>query len=144
MTEQHENIAPSDRNAILLLADDCREETGGKMTLLGYMPGAVFEVGAKAGEAAPSAPDVLQSLAVIMVFPDGGGEFTLRVSLIDPNGKDRFQGVAPQAIKKALDGPMNVILAIKPFPVVVGDYKLSIHLDDYEYNRLFKVRRQGA
>ena len=139
---KNEKIYPTDAKTLLLLADDVRQEVDGKVTLMGYMPGDTLTLGPQPPTSAPQ--EALQSLAMIVVFQDGAGEFELLVSLIGPDGKDRFAGSVKQTVRKNTDGAMNVNLVMRPMFVHVGTYHLTVSLDDRTYKRSFLMKRSGT
>lgn len=134
---QQAKAYPTDANTLLLLCDDIRQELGGKLTLMGYMPGASF----KLGPVTEPGIEMLQSLALLVVFQDGAGDFQLGASLTDPQGVNRIPTTQTQLIHKNDDGTMNVNLTLRPFPVQLGTYRLTVSLDDRKYTRSFVMER---
>lgn len=77
----------------------------------------------------------------MMIFQDGLGTFNLQVSLATPDGEEMLKDNKPQSVKKLPDGALNVNLVMKPFPVKLGTYNLTVSLDDREYKRSFSMVR---
>lgn len=79
---------PSKRGVRLLVAEDVRQEIGGKFSLLGLFAGEKILV---AGEMPPGSPPniafVLPSLAFVFVITEGEGRFEGRFKFIAPDRK---------------------------------------------------------
>lgn len=136
---QKQKVFPSDGASVLLLSDDVRQEVGGKLTLIGYMPGHILKLEPKPADS--NAQEALQSLVILMIFQDGVGTFNLQVSLTAPDGDEILKGNKPQSVEKLPDGAMNVNLVMKPFPAKAGTYNLTVSLDDRDYKRSFSMIR---
>jgi len=130
---------PSDETTKLVIADDVRQEQGGKVTILGIYSGSVINVSLtmpsiNSINLAPALP----SLAFLWWFADGEGHFNMTASVTDPNGTIMFN-LPNTNVQKNPDGDMNIMMKVAPFPLIAGEYKCSITLDQQEYRRSFKI-----
>lgn len=125
-------------NVRILVAEDIREEVGGKHTLLGIFGGDDIQF-VRSSEMAEAAGPSLPSLVIYVIFSGGEGEYATRVELLAPS-KGKIVGAPPFPTKK--DASTNLILMAKflnvPFPES-GDYAVRVWLDDHEYQLKLKV-----
>jgi hypothetical protein len=125
---------PSDERTYFLIGEDVRLEPGGKFTVIG---------GAGAGEIqVPQLPKegaVFGSLTFLFSFTDGEGDFVAEVGLRGP-AEMEFPKPGPGNVVKQPNGYMNVIHKVAPFPVVLGNYTVSVILDGALYSRQFQIK----
>src|SRR3990170_6853318 len=84
-----------------LIADAIREETGGKLTVMGLYAGNDIRL---QGPLPTEIPDgmkgiAIPSLAILAIITDGHGEFRTQFYLYDPNDKLLGQGAASKLSK---------------------------------------------
>jgi hypothetical protein len=128
---------PTNEGLTFLVAEDSREEVGGKFTLMGYAPGGDLIVQVGAEGASPKM--LLSSLCLFCSFTDGIGKFAMTVTLLDPSGKN-VMGDLKQEVEKKPEGALTINLNLKPFAFSFGKYRLIIALDDTPYERTFSIR----
>lgn len=125
-----------------LLADAIRQETGGKLTILGLYSGDIVQL---QGEYPKTLPDGqkeigIPSLAVLATFLDGHGKFKTSVTISDPTGKQLAKSL-PQEIEKSSEAPFNFILPFTPFPVrQLGQHHLILAIDKKKFSYFFTVK----
>lgn len=128
-----------------LLADGVREETGGKVTVLGLYSGddVVLQ-----GDLPPILPEgmlglALPNLSFLVVIKDGAGEFQVQYSLVDPMGGSIGRPNLEQTISKQKGIPTNIIVQVSPFPLSsFGRYKFLLEIDGRKFEYPFLVRHQ--
>lgn len=126
----------------ILVADDIRQEQGGKLTLVGVYSGnnIIFEL----PENAPAnARPVLPALSVYAAFLDGEGEYSARIDLLSPSDQI-LVSAGPFPAKKSLDE--NMILNCRWAPVNFpqdGKYTIKVSLDDREFKYVLDVKESS-
>jgi hypothetical protein len=81
------NKAPSRRGVRFFLAEDVRQETGGKFSLLGVFAGEKIFVSGTPPEVPSTIAFGLPSLAFVFVLTEGEGRFEGRFRLVAPDRK---------------------------------------------------------
>ena len=128
-----------------LLADAIRQEAGGKLTLLGLYAGDEVVL---QGELPDVVPDgmkgvAIQGLTVLIMIPDGHGEFQCRFQLFDPTGDLLIDGRAAVTVNKQKGIASNLLFPISPFPVPqFGRYRVLCDLDKRSFEYSFVIRHQ--
>jgi hypothetical protein len=124
---------PSDEKFVFLLADDFRQEVGGKLTILGLYPGSGINVEQNLTSV------TLQSLSNILIFQDGHGIFSVKIQMIDPDDNILLESDYGQ-ISKDKDVNMVIVARVAPFKVPrMGRFKSVLFLDGRRYERLFPI-----
>lgn len=120
------------KNVYFLLADDVREEKNNKVSIIGAFTGDDILVhDPQPGKAIPS-------LALLVIFKNGEGEFDIEMDVLSPSSKKLGKGVEFPGIQ--MKAGINHSLLIK-FPNFVvpefGVYKFRFSFDKgekvYEY-----------
>ncbi len=127
-----------------LLADAVREETGGKLTLLGLYTGDEVVLQGTLPVDTPKGMKgiALQGLTILVLIVDGYGEFNVQIQVYDPTGAPIGES-SKDTLVKVKDVPQNMLLPITPFPVrAFGRHRLEIQLNNRKYEYLFTVRHQ--
>jgi hypothetical protein len=126
--------APTDSNIKFIIADDIREEQGGKFTAVG-----MFTSGIKLLQPAPNA--VLASIAFLWIVSDGDGSWHATVTVKDPNRKEMLKKEVGNVTK--LPGQvMNILIRLLTFPVgLLGTYEVTLDLDGTAFTRTFTVEK---
>lgn len=137
-------ILPTDSNIKFLIADDIREEVGGKFSILGYYPSNILQLSVPSTPPLPTTATVgalvIPSLTILWSFTDGAGEYSAKISIKDPAGQDLINA-APQNIIKNDTGEMNMIMKISPFIVnAKGSFECTAELDKVKYTRHFIIQ----
>lgn len=126
---------PSDFDT--LMADDIRQEIGGKVTLVGFFIGneIVLPKDAKPG------PDIaLAKLAFLTRLKDGDGTWNGKWSISGPGNIEIIKSPKDFSVKKVA-GEMHGVLTVLPLKVPkVGDYKYVLELDDRPYEYRFHIK----
>lgn len=128
---------PSKRDIRFLLAEDIRQETFNKSSLLGLIPGERFMV---AGPPPPGAPPnvafALPSLAFFFIITGGEGTFNGRFRILGPDKKTVI-------IDMSTDKPIEIspqkaavfATAAKPFVGPgFGTYSVQLELDKAKFS----------
>ncbi len=105
------------KQARFLLAEAIRDEAAGKVSLLGlYSTDEVVVQGPLPAVVPEGMHGVaLQSLAILVIFVDGYGEFHVKFEFYDPDGK-RFRPDLEAPITKVKGAGHNLALALVRFP----------------------------
>jgi hypothetical protein len=120
---------PEDHQVIFLPCDDVRQEAAGKVSLLGMYSGGEIIV-----YAPPNEQTVLPSLSFLFVVMGGQGTFQTRFEITDPNNNPVVNHPMANSVKNA-NAALNIIIRMTPFPVVFGQYRVRLQLDDQSYHR---------
>lgn len=129
---------PKNENLILMLAEDIRQEVGGKLTILGFA-GANhlkipknFDVPKDALMAIP--------LNFLFQFTDGLGKFSSKIIINDPNGTPLLESALMPA-EKVPDGYMQIILKVPQFVFKdTGTFECIVDLDGAkQYSKKFSI-----
>ena len=124
---------PSDVAVNFLLAESIRQETGGKLTIIGYYPGNQLLIPKETKQ-------LVTSIAFVFIALDGDGTFSTAVSLTAPSGKAIFKNEFLQNSVKHPGQPLSVLLAVQPFVTdETGTFDVTLHLDNATYRRSFTV-----
>jgi hypothetical protein len=129
---------PSDSKTQFFLCDDVREEKGGKLSLIGFMPEPRLIV--QGYDPKVNEDGQVPGLTILMIFHDGVGKFATSLSLVSPSGKEIASPEMIAQTEKHEDGPMNIIINFRPFPIDIGIHKFTVTFDDkYRYERTFEM-----
>ncbi|MBI4190668.1 MAG: hypothetical protein HY525_09040 [Betaproteobacteria bacterium] len=132
MTKQY----PSDDKMLFLISDDVREETGGKVTVLGLSVATELIVPKQDHQNA-----AIASMAFLFGITDGEGVFKSEFSIIDPDNQAVLKGNALASEVEKLPGRnANLVFKLIPFKYKLGPYRVILKLDDRAYERKFKIR----
>ncbi len=134
---------PTHEKTVFLLCEDVRHEGGGKFSLLGVISSNHITTERRPEDAGKEGAQAMPSLTFVFIFRDGEGEFTLRVGVISPDGKE----LAPSESriqKKEPDEALNSIFKLAPFVVIPGKYKTYLLLDNERYEYEFVVQEKKA
>lgn len=133
------NVHPKDIQ--FLLADAVRQESGGKLTLLGFYSGHTVILQDPIPKDIPDHVHgiALPGLTIVATIFDGHGMFDGQFCLFSPSGIPLGKGeTAP--IEKQKNVPSNLIFPIHPFPVPeFGTYRIVLKLNRHEHEFAFKV-----
>jgi len=130
-----------------LLADAVREESGGKLTILGLYSGDQLVLQGPLPKAVPKGFKgmALPGLTVLVMISDGHGEFECRFQIFDPNDALLGDGKALILVNKQKDVASNLLFPITPFPITAfGRYRVLCKLDGRSYEYAFQIRHQNA
>ncbi len=130
--------------ANFFLADSVREESGGKLTLIGFYSGNELILNGPLPKKLPADAQsiALPGLSILITFFGGKGKFSLDIQLFDPKGIE-FAPAHRSEISIETPGAQNVILPIIPFPIkAFGKYMLRVKLDKQSYDYEFIVRHR--
>lgn len=134
------NVLPKRVN--FLLADQIREEAGGKLTIIGlYANDEIILL----GDLPEELPIGLQGLAlpalsILVQLKDGIGNYNGEAQVIDPNGKPL---IIPAKLTISLKENVwsNLIVPFVPFPLPkFGLYTFELKLDNKKYKYTFTIR----
>ena len=107
---------PSKRDVRLILAEDVRQEMGGKLSLMGVMPGERFLVGGKPPPGLENVTFSLPSLAFVFVIGGGEGKAEGRFKVVAPDKRTTIVDVPMEKpIEMSGDKPTVFATASKPF-----------------------------
>lgn len=133
-----DKIFPTDERAQFFLCEDVREEKGGKLTLIGFMPEPKVIV--HGYDPKVNKDGHIGGLAFLLTFHDGQGKFATNISVKDPSGVELANSEQILETEKLEDGPMNIIVLSRPFPINPGIHKFSVTLDGaHRYERTFQI-----
>jgi hypothetical protein len=119
---------------LFLLADFCREESGGKFSVLGLYAGGAMLV----PKDRPT-PHVMP-LALIFLVTSGAGTFKPTVEVKDPAGKSMLQVPLVEQAKPG-DAAATIILQFANLVLPeLGQYTVILTLNGVEFRRSFVVR----
>ena len=127
---------PEERHLTFVVCEELRQETGGKVSLLGVYGGEEILVIAPPGEA-----PILSGIGFYYCFGGGEGTFAARFELTDPHGTQVISNPVGQLVKRP-DGALNVMVQLRPFPTAYGVYRARLYLDDRAYERTLRVTRR--
>jgi hypothetical protein len=130
MTKQ----VPPPKHDLFIVADNVREETGGKLTIIGAF--SFGEVQLAKGTPLPAAI----TLSLYMAFKDGEGTFDASLALMDPAGQQL--GVFNFGkITKNPGAPLNLIVNLPVFLVTqLGRFLVEAKLDGKTYQDSFILK----
>lgn len=139
--ESGTKIIPS--SARFYLAEDIRQESDGKQSLLGLYADDRITLGLNPGVPEPSLsePAMFEGFAILCVLDQAFGQYTLDVRMTSPSGAtivhQRGGGVAAKIV-----GTLSFGAKFKPFPVSeFGEYTYTVTVDGTEYEYKFKVAK---
>jgi hypothetical protein len=122
---------------LCIVCDDARAEVGGKLTVLGFMPGSKIEV-------PPGRSTISINLTFIFVFEDIVGSFSGTFTLTGPNG------VIGQTVPMppATHNTPNTLVSVYQFkptpPIPLGNYVARVVMNDRTYEKKFEIRTLPA
>jgi hypothetical protein len=134
------NKVPSKRGVRFLLAEDVRQEAGGKFSLLGVFPGEkIFVGGSLASGTPPNVAFVLASLAFVFIVTEGEGRFDGRFIVIAPDGKTAVADTKIDGIE--IRGQISTVgSAAKPFiGPSFGTYTVQLEIGSAKFKFSFDV-----
>jgi len=122
-----------------LLAEDVRQETGGKFTISGlFTANAVLLTGANAK---PGAARI--SLAALVTLFGGHGEFEVHTAVLSPAGKMLEQNTQTATLERRQ--ALSLVFKWAPFAVAeFGDYKLRVRLDEKPFEFPFYIGTEAS
>lgn len=129
---------PTNDKVIFLLADDIRQELGGKLTILGYVPSnIVYVLPETAREAEREGKRMSTSFTIVFSILDGSGSVMSRIGFTAPGGSEMWGGeAAPVNLTPGVSRTM--ILKVIGFEFVEGEYTAHLRLNDRSYERAFR------
>jgi hypothetical protein len=122
---------PSKRDVKFLLAEDVRQETLNKSSLLGLMAGERFAVWAPPDGAPPGVAIALPSLAFFFVITGGDGTFPGRLKIVAPDKKTVLVDTPAEKPFELAPGKACVF-ALKARPFIgpaFGTYSVQLKVD---------------
>ncbi len=124
--------------ARIIIAEDVRQEVGGKQTVVGIYAGDDIRF-QRPRDLPEDARPSLSRFTVYAIFTGGEGEFVAKVEVVAPSGKIT-SSAGPFQAKKIKDTNMivNCTWAPMQFPEN-GKYKARILIDDKDYVQEFLV-----
>jgi hypothetical protein len=125
-------------SARILIAEDVREEIGGKHTIVGVFSGDDIRF-QRPKDLAKEARPTLGQLGTYALFTGGEGEYATKVELISPSGKI-VNSAGPFSSHKT--DAVNMIVSCTWAPIRFpenGRYKIRILVDDKEFTQEFSV-----
>ena len=124
---------PTNAKVDFLACESVREETRGKLTLMGYLAGSAINIPTSATMPAQI------PLAIIYVLLDGEGKFNCKLRIGLPTRKDVKDLDLPE-INKVPDKYHTVTINFLSFEIPeAGEYKFELVLDDEVYERSIRV-----
>jgi len=120
---------------IFIVADSVRQESGGKVSLLGVFAGGRIVIGSNQRLPAPI------PLAFYCLFSSGEGEFAAKAKIHTPSKGE----IGPFDLPGVTKIPNQSITMLLNFPIIVlpdlGKYVLEIFLDDKSYKDEFSLEQ---
>jgi hypothetical protein len=135
---------PTKRDVQFILSEDLRQEAPGKLSILGFMPGATIGVGGAPPKEIPGAAFVLQSLAFLFIISGGQGKFGGSLKIFAPGQKVAvFDAPIQRPIEKIKDHPAIFATGSKPFiGTAFGTYIIQLTLENSKFR--FPIRIEKA
>lgn len=134
------NKVPSKRGVRFILAEDVRQEDGGKFSLLGVFPGEkIFVGGTPVPGMPPNVAFVLASLAFVFIVTEGDGRFDGRFIVTAPDGKTAVSNTTFSDIE--IHGQIGTLgSAAKPFiGPSFGTYTVQLEIGSAKFKFRFDV-----
>jgi hypothetical protein len=126
-------VAPS-KLAFVIVAENIRQELGGKVTIIGAFLGGRIVLPKDAVFPATMA------LGFYALFDDGDGEFNTKVRLFNPDSDQMGPDIDLGKSTKFPNQSLGIIVNFPIFQVVkAGRYSIEIYLDDHVYKDGFAV-----
>jgi hypothetical protein len=98
-----------------ILAEEVRQETGGKFSLLGVFPGGRFAVAGPPPPGVGNAAIVLQSLAFVFIVEGGEGKQSGRFKILAPDKKTAVSDSPIEKLEMVGGRPLIFATGAKPF-----------------------------
>jgi hypothetical protein len=131
---------PTDDATLFFICESVRQEAHGKVSLLG-----LFTAGEILVPVGTPMPLILASLAFLIVFKDGEGQFSLTMSLFNPSEQPIVRQAKMPEIYKEPGKAHNVMINFAPFQTPeLGRFRVVVELDDRKYERTFLIREDAT
>jgi hypothetical protein len=116
-----------------LICEDVRQEMGGKLTILGFLPGDKIDV-------PPGTTNAPLNLTFVFVFENAEGDFSGTFSLMGPDGLVGPEAPIPPAHVQP-GGGLASVFQFKPTPPLpLGKYVAKVVLNGRTYEKRFQLR----
>ena len=123
----------------LLVCEDVRIETHGKLTLTGFYPARkiVVQQGDPRPDGEPAA--ALEVISLLLIAQGGHGSFAGRIVLFNPDGSQALEASLGN-VELVAEGTGSIIGKLRPFVVkAFGTHRLTLWLDDRSYDQSFDI-----
>ncbi|MCA7953910.1 hypothetical protein LGM43_26935 [Burkholderia seminalis] len=131
---------PEESDITFLLADDVRVEADpSKFTLIGLLPTLMIKVPLQNG--GDQQPSMFPSLSVMLVMNRVLGDFDIRVDFVDPDGQSIIPEENSRRHANATEDNQTLafVFNFRPFTVKLGEFSLTVHLNNRNYVRTFSI-----
>lgn len=124
---------PTDANVDFLVCDEARQESDGKVNLLGFYPSGEIRLDPNS-----KLPATL-NLGCVFVIRDGDGEFRASFRVADPLGKELANHTLPD-IRKTPNQGYSLSLNVQAIPILnFGNYALELSVGDQRFRRTIRI-----
>jgi len=123
-------------DVFVLLADDVREESSKKLSLIGVFAGddVIFPANTQT-------PILIPQVCFFLKFSDGDGTWMMDWVVTHHNGSEMAKNNAPFQITKQAGTVHIVVLRVSPFGIpAFGKFTLNVTLDNQAYDFEFEAK----
>lgn len=123
---------PDNSSSIFLLCEDVRQEVGNKLSFMGVFPNNDIVI-------PKGAPQIIPSLACVLVARGGSGSLATQLTVVDPDGFNMAAGPLENVMAEAGKSHLMLMKMIGP-TMKFGVYKANFRFDDFIIERKFEVK----